>query len=897
MTYQGKVTNVELYPTGDKVDQAYAAGSTILVMTDTTDFQETGGQVSILGQTYTYTAMDSVSGSLFLSTGLSSAIDEGEDVLVYPPTREKRALVLVGDEADAVVATIPHSMADRMDVGIREETDQESVTLEVINGVWKIQDVVALDPLILGQYVDPNSMPPISDGLPPPAPSAPSLYSALGTITYTWNGLDSTGVAMPVDFAEVRVYMGTASGFTTDSTTYLDHLLGPGSGVVTKQPGGATRYFKLRAIDKSGNLGPESAEVSVVVQRITGPDLQAGSVTTNELQAGSVGAQQLAAVIALISKLASAVSGRRWEADQFGIRLYDVDESLLVQLSTDPTTPNSFVGDLVASSLTVTDQLAIRGLVNEISKGSQVVLSGGTTAPTTPPTVSVEWPLQTWAAQSSDTSWGLALFNGNWITVHRLGGVSTGITLEKYSPSGAYVGKLVDLVDTSYARQLGLATLGSTLYVLTAPARVLNGVGYRVLGLGSAGEINSDVTINIGAGYATPRIATDGALLILGMTRVSDNHFVYQKYTTAGVASGALVDTGLVVPNGTDPSDLYYGPSDLGSDRLVAVFDRTATAYSFTSAGVRAPNDDFPLVSTSPAGIAWDSTNSKFLELTQSSTLTNGLNVYDHSGIKWTTESSTWWLSQTWYDSDAGGTGTHETTQGTRKSFTMKKRAYLRVTIPPYPPRPTPDVDDVVAARVYLGRATTDPGRAAMQLNWTLAIPTISTGLVSSATFGTSTVPPATNNFPAANPAKITSADGTSLILQGDGTFTVGPFSKDSSGNVVLAEPGWTAATLANTWANYGAPFQNAGYRKLTNGKVELRGLVKNGAIQAAIFTLPVGMRPSTQMVFIGIAGVSGGLGFARIDVFSTGIVWVQAYGSGGTNAYVSLDGITFDPS
>jgi hypothetical protein len=102
-------------------------------------------------------------------------------------------------------------------------------------------------------------------------------------------------------------------------------------------------------------------------------------------------------------------------------------------------------------------------------------------------------------------------------------------------------------------------------------------------------------------------------------------------------------------------------------------------------------------------------------------------------------------------------------------------------------------------------------------------------------------------------------------------------------------EPAFT-----NGWSNYdttGASWSRARFWKTPDGIVHLGGLVTGGVPAQAIFTLPVGYRPlESAVIFMAFAGG----GFARLDVFATGVIYVNAYFASGTNAYLSLDGITF---
>lgn len=109
-----------------------------------------------------------------------------------------------------------------------------------------------------------------------------------------------------------------------------------------------------------------------------------------------------------------------------------------------------------------------------------------------------------------------------------------------------------------------------------------------------------------------------------------------------------------------------------------------------------------------------------------------------------------------------------------------------------------------------------------------------------------------------------------------------------------LGDQNWIAPTLGNSWVNAGAPNANAGYR-IRDGVVWLRGVIKNGTqgldVAAGIaFTLPTGYLTTNQLMFL----CSAGGGFARVDIFPSGAVYIAAYGNSGGNTAVSLDGVCF---
>lgn len=86
----------------------------------------------------------------------------------------------------------------------------------------------------------------------------------------------------------------------------------------------------------------------------------------------------------------------------------------------------------------------------------------------------------------------------------------------------------------------------------------------------------------------------------------------------------------------------------------------------------------------------------------------------------------------------------------------------------------------------------------------------------------------------------------------------------------------WITPTLLNGWVVYNTVFQQPGYMK-SNGVVYLKGLVKLGAVGSVIFQLPVGYRPSHQVILAVIADNAIG----RLDIDANGNVIHQVGGTG----------------
>jgi type II secretory pathway pseudopilin PulG len=99
--------------------------------------------------------------------------------------------------------------------------------------------------------------------------------------------------------------------------------------------------------------------------------------------------------------------------------------------------------------------------------------------------------------------------------------------------------------------------------------------------------------------------------------------------------------------------------------------------------------------------------------------------------------------------------------------------------------------------------------------------------------------------------------------------------------------PLWTPFTMQNGWVDYSPPYSSAAYTKTSAGVIVLKGMVRSGS--GIVATLPAGYRPSMSLMFENSSNQAAG----RLDVRADGTISVAT----GTNAWVSLDGISFMPA
>jgi len=96
----------------------------------------------------------------------------------------------------------------------------------------------------------------------------------------------------------------------------------------------------------------------------------------------------------------------------------------------------------------------------------------------------------------------------------------------------------------------------------------------------------------------------------------------------------------------------------------------------------------------------------------------------------------------------------------------------------------------------------------------------------------------------------------------------------------------WQNVSFLNGWVNYGSPCPSVQYMKDSLGFVHIRGVMRNGTINAPAFILPVGYRPSGYVHWA--VPSNNGYGQCRID--SSGVFLPQF----GNNAWFSCEGLVF---
>lgn len=183
-----------------------------------------------------------------------------------------------------------------------------------------------------------------NDTTAPGQPSTPTIGASGKAITLRWDGKVAGGADMPLDLDYVIV----ASGTTSSPTTEIDRFL-PGGPQILVDPQtnyNTTKFYRLRAVDTSGNLSPWSAQVSaygtplvdadVIISAIDAATTTITNIGTAALVNGAVTAGKIANQAVDQTKLATAIN----DAIAQGVSAYGSIPTINNNISTLTTSVN-----------------------------------------------------------------------------------------------------------------------------------------------------------------------------------------------------------------------------------------------------------------------------------------------------------------------------------------------------------------------------------------------------------------------------------------------------------------------------------------------------------------------------------------------------------------------------
>lgn len=631
------------------------------------------------------------------------------------------------------------------------------------------------------------------DVTPPSVPSLPVVDSRLGIVRVTWDGLSDTAQPMEEDFARVEVAMEDSA----TPTTVVGFLTRASTLPVTGQTYGDEVQVRLRSVDTSGNASAWSAVSDpVLVQAVEGPDLAANSVTTNALVAGSVTGEILAGEILLGSTITTAEDGQRVEISQDGIRLYDEDEVIRVDLPTAPGEKARFRGQVEADGLVVREGTTFYSPLNEFAQDSVVNLAEKVTAPAEPNIYPV-WERTTLTLVTHNGSLGnFALDCNEAIGVGRdfrsseervliFQSKAAGTRIWTYELDGSYVGFedwsgytiTGGIYTDSLAGWFGRQHSNGNWYF-----RHTNGVLRQYAEVQTSNVVlgwnGTDVLLcdEVGSNYRFRRVD------------VSTNPISVLESVTSATS---------VTPSG-EKCFIYKGNADFGSTRWIVGHINGGVYRVHNSSGVgTAAADDWHTPGQRVGGF-WDGADGRFY------TVTSAGYLWRHSDLNWSDPAlDPIHLGQAFVDTNATG-GTHTTDLGLVLTAPKRpKRAITRVDMQEV--SFSGDDDDPNGWQLWGKRGSAPLGDLSdMKLQ--------ASGDYTTSSFDMDFFPltagggaPTVNTFPEANPARLKSqrtlsVDPTIPLFQvkGDGQGGWGPFAVRGDG-----QDDWAWRGNASQWNQF----------------------------------------------------------------------------------------------
>lgn len=624
-----------------------------------------------------------------------------------------------------------------------------------------------------------------------------------------------------------------------------------------------------------------AASGSLVVDgSIVTSKLAAESITGDVIAGGTITGDKFAGQILLGSKILTSEEGQRVEIDQAGVRLYNADDTVRVNLPAADGETASFQGEVQADSLTVTNGMTIYSTNNELSRSSAVTLAENLAGPVAAPTPTITWSgIALVRTAHSGTLGNFSLNPSEIIGVGR-----------DFSSGGQ---RMLIMQERASGTRMWYYNMDGSIAAITPIDRV----GYKVtgayktdaLGLVWFAQKSSDGTWYFNRGGTYVRyFATDNYNVAMSSdaTSYSAGWYVVEKLGSPVRAyrlremsisgSEAVVVTNVVTPDNSptpySPALTFFwrGSADFGASRWVVGHQGTDPYRVFGSGGTIQADDGWNPPGAK-VGAFWDAATGKFYSLCEDGIL------YAHSTLTWTgTTLNTWHVGQSFVDSNATG-GTHETALGTLSSFTMKKRAEVKFTMVDVPF--AGGVDDPNGWNLYVKRGTAPASNYSDLYLQTTGAYTVKTTSMTAAPVTSGTTALQVGTFPGSVPAIFRSgralpSDSTKPIieLKGDGSGRFGTLEVSNTGVVTdTTDTGWVSIpdTIANvTGTLFGRRIGNriwlrGGFAR-TSGNW---GATNNTSV--VVNNLPANFTPTTSVNFTCPSDAAVGTPSFRFDVLS----------------------------
>lgn len=788
---EGHLVEVEAVGVGSHSVLAAPVGATSLQVEDTTPYSGEGGQIDLEGTRLDYLGVDESTSTLLMDP-IPVEVLEGDPLYVVTGDEvamEYRALIdldtapigedsLEAEESEVdskqVKVLIPY--VDRLAYPIGPY--EPPLRVQVTDDLTQILDVPWSTPSVDGSLITPGTLPDQQED-PPEVPEVRLTGLPRGLMIQVVNSAPGWSY---------RYSLATQSA-PTEVTTYPDTarpLI-----YVEQTPAGAPMVagvaylVQVEAFNSAGTattewLGP----VSLVLE---------DSNTIAELTVGKITSGNLVGAFALLGALQVGAAITLDDTDGLVVRQPGGGR---IHFPADGS-PATLSSHLDAFSLNVRDRLTIRGVLNEISPGSEVVLAQGVADPLQPPVVTRSWPTVQFDIPEGSETYGLAPWPADgandWLTVLVAADGSSVVT--KLGEDGEAT-PLLELPDgyravgglTAYVPAATRPRVAVLCQDLGRPD-VVNAQPYRWFGL--TFERVNGVWNTFAPEWEYPLMPSSPYRPALGSNDGGGGLFIGRSdaegvtYATQGTwESGPYTNPNFTVSfPGQSPSDLvsvYRGTADWadGANRWVMTYP-TLGVKVFQATPPRADQTasyGFPVAnSRALTGLVWD-----YLQDDTFTSLDKQGNLYSYSTLS---DPVVREVAFSWYDSDPAGDGLHESALSPTVSFTQERRSWMQVSTPP--PHDLGGDNDPDSVRVWID------GNRQPELGLNGDGTPVLEALYEKPTLGDTTKD---EDFPgdaegAVFRSQAEDTNGPLIQLQADGAGRVGPWSWDLDGEPVSSPP------------------------------------------------------------------------------------------------------------
>jgi hypothetical protein len=770
-----------------------------------------------------------------------------------------------------------------------------------------------------------------TDGLPPTlSVTNLTVTGGIGALFVRW-----TPIVNP-DPVTYDLHVSLTSGFTPDASTLVvstmasSHtiraLVTPmGSPPSVELAYDTDYYVRVIARDPDPGTGPVSPQSWGRILRVTGPDIVTDSITGDHIQGDSISGHHLAGDIIMGSTISTGqmdengnIVGARVELGPDGLTNYASDGHAVVKFPTDPTDDAYVEAHMHMLSADVDDHFTLNGINNAVSASASILLAAGVTAPTTPPTLGVTYDtvrLDTVTKLDGGTAMGSFSLDPSqitsmiWDTAWACWQVwqqkSNGFRLWRFNANG------------SLTQNAGKPWFEDWAGTNNKTTGCRSGWMFQYGGSTATWYVWS--TIEGGQRYGTipnswilptaqqPFLAYDEAaglfMLCQNNTSAIDT-FQVRRFHTVPYVGGNIqpcvsdsVTTGpLTTQRSGGITGVYFGPADFGGNRYVVGAGAYSTLQVWTTTQRYNTNGNFQDFNTNGLhkAFAWDGTN--FWSVDSTGLMTK------YTNWTWTADPPTTYVGMSGFDSRTAGdqanpwpgqsAGQHETPVGTLAPLAMARRSKLTITVPV-----TKDAggnDDLNQWKVYWARSLAVPTKTDMKFVATLGSNTVPQSVTMTGDSvganppgGMLGQPGAANNFPAGNPAILTSAGVDTLSvplinLKGDGSGRMGPFKWDNLGRDLVKNGTAMAFTSAHAASMTNASFTTLGGWSGDSSQFAPTGSFISG-VGSGLFTFTV---PGVyQIIASGTISTGGGANpQRRIIAIFRGATEVQRFDSGASS-------------